>query len=56
MNAIDIETTGTNITVDGSEIDYKVLIKAIEDSGAVVHGIDELVIGSRIIEHVPRKR
>ena len=56
VNEIDIETIGTQITVEGSEIDYKTLIKAIEDSGAAVHSIDELAIGTRIIEHVPRKR
>lgn len=56
VNEIDIETIGTNITVEGSGIDYKALIKAIEDSGAAVHSIDELAIGTHIIEHVPRKR
>ncbi len=56
VNEIDIETIGTNITVEGSEIDYKALIKAIENSGAAVHSIDELAIGTSIIEHVLRKR
>ena len=56
VNEIDIETIGTQITVEGAEIDYKALIKAIENSGAAVHSIDELAFGTRIIEHVPRKR
>lgn len=56
VNEIDVETIGTIITVEGSEIDHKALFKAIEDSGAVVHSIDELAVGTRLIEHVPRKR
>ncbi len=56
VNEIDVETMGTIITVEGSDIDYKALIKAIEGSGAAVHSVDELVVGTRIIEHVPRKR
>ena len=56
VNEIDVETIGTNITVEGAEIDYIALIKAIENSGAAVHSIDELAIGTRIIENVPRKR
>ncbi|GAB3917956.1 hypothetical protein GCM10011575_42300 [Microlunatus endophyticus] len=56
VNEIDVETVGTNITVEGTEIDYDALLEAIELSGAVVHSIDELVVGDRIIEHIPRKR
>lgn len=56
VNEIDVETIGTNITVEGSEIDYAALLQAIESAGAVVHSIDELVVGERLIEHIPRKR
>lgn len=56
VNEIDVETIGTNITVEGSKINYSSLIRAIENSGAVVHSIDELVVGERLIEHIPRKR
>lgn len=56
VNEIDVETVGTNITVEGTGIDYDALLKAIESSGAVVHSIDELVVGDYIIEHIPRKR
>jgi hypothetical protein len=56
VNEIDIETVGTVITVEGDDIDTKGLFKAIENAGAVVHSIDEVVAGSRIVEHVPRVR
>jgi hypothetical protein len=53
---IDIETVGMEITVEGEDIDVEALILAIEESGAAVHSIDEVVVGSRTIERVPRTR
>jgi len=53
---IDTETVGTEVTVEGSDIDYDQLVREIETSGAVVHGIDEIACGSRLIENVQRKR
>lgn len=53
---IDTETVGTEVTVEGSEIDYDQLVRAIEAAGAVVHGIDEIAGGSKLIENVKRKR
>lgn len=53
---IDLETVGLEITVEGESIDAQRLIREIEAVGAAVHSIDELVVGSRIIERVPRTR
>lgn len=53
---IDAETVGMEITVEGENIDYDALVKAINSTGAVVHSTDEIVAGSRIIERVPRVR
>lgn len=53
---IDMETVGMDITVEGDGIDVKALIAAIERSGAAVHSIDELVVGSRVVERVRRTR
>lgn len=53
---IDIETIGTEITVEGDNIDVAALTTAIERAGAAVHSIDEVVVGERIIERVPRVR
>lgn len=53
---IDLETVGLEITVEGDHIDAQLLIGAIEKAGAAVHSIDELVVGERIIERVPRTR
>lgn len=53
---IDLETVGLEVTVEGESIDAPRLIREIEKAGAAVHSIDELVVGSRIVEHVPRSR
>ncbi len=56
VNEIDIETVGTVVTVEGDNIDTDALFRTIERAGAVLHSIDEVVAGSRIVEHVPRVR
>lgn len=56
VSEIDLETVGLEVTVEGENIDAQRLIREIEKAGAAVHSIDELVVGSRIIERVPRTR
>jgi hypothetical protein len=56
VTEIDIETVGTNVTVEGEHLDYDALVKAIESTGAVVHSIDQIVSGKQIVEMVSRKR
>jgi len=56
VTEIDIETVGTEVTVEGEEIDYKALIKSIEKTGAVVHSVDELAVGERLVEQIRRRR
>lgn len=53
---VDQETVGTNITIEGDDLDYDEIVRAIEHSGAVVHSLDQLVCGDRLLEHVPRAR
>jgi uncharacterized protein len=56
VTEIDIETVGMNVTVEGERIDHIKLLGAIEDAGAVVNSIDQVVSGDRLIEGVPRAR
>lgn len=53
---IDIETVGTEVTIEGDNINMRALTEAIEKAGAALHSIDEIVVGDRIIERVPRAR
>lgn len=56
VSEIDLETVGLEVTVEGDSIDATQLIQRIEKAGAAVHSIDEIVVGERIIERVPRTR
>jgi hypothetical protein len=56
VTEIDVETVGTNITIEGEQLDYATLVEAIESTGAVVHSLDQLIAGSRVVEHVKRER
>ncbi|HTV26733.1 MAG TPA: DUF211 domain-containing protein [Xanthobacteraceae bacterium] len=56
VSEVDIETVGTNVTIEGTELDYGEIVGAIENTGAVVHGLDQIATGDRIIENIPRQR
>lgn len=56
VTEIDIETVGTNVTIEGEGLDYDTIVNAIESTGAVVHSIDQIVAGTQIVEWISRKR
>lgn len=56
VTGIDTETVGMDVTIVGNNLDYEVITDAIEKTGAVVHSIDELVAGSRIVDRIKRSR
>jgi hypothetical protein len=55
VNEMDLETMGTEITLEGDEIDYPGLIRTIEQIGCVVHSLDQLVVG-RLVERALLRR
>jgi hypothetical protein len=54
VTEMDMETMGTIITVEGTMINYEALINSIEDIGAVIHSVDEIAVGRRLIESIRR--
>jgi hypothetical protein len=54
VTEIDMETMGTIIVVEGTKINVDQLLSVIEDTGSVVHSIDEVASGSRLIENAKR--
>lgn len=56
VDEVDQETVGTNITIEGEALDYDEIVRVIEQSGAVVHNLDQLVFGDRILENIVRTR
>lgn len=53
---IDIETVGTNVTVEGDDIDVEALFAAIANTGAVLHSVDQVVAGAYLLDGTPRTR
>jgi hypothetical protein len=56
VSDIDVETVGMDVTIEGTGLDYDEIARAIENTGAVVHGIEEIVAGDRIVERVRRAK
>jgi hypothetical protein len=56
VEEIDIETVGMNVSIQGDNMDYDEITKAIESTGAVVHSLDEIAVGDRIIPRIARVR
>jgi len=56
VTEIDVQTVGMDITVEGDHLDMGALVRAIESTGAVVHSIDELAAGERLVEPIARER
>ncbi len=56
VSGIDIETVGMDVTIEGQYLDYDELAKAMQQTGAMVHSIDQIICGQRIVERVKRAR
>lgn len=53
---VDIETLDMSVTIEGENLNYDEIVKAIENTGAVVHGLEQIAVGERLIEPVERAR
>ena len=56
VSEIDLETVGTDVAIEGQNLDYDEIVRAIESSGAVVHSLDQVIAGDRLILLGPRVR
>ncbi|MEM0156377.1 MAG: DUF211 domain-containing protein [Thermoplasmataceae archaeon] len=52
VTEMDMETMGISITVEGNNIDYEELVDSIEKTGSVVHSVDQIAAGKRLIENI----
>ena len=43
---------GVNITLEGKDLNYDKIREAVENYGASIHSIDEVVAGKRLVEEV----
>ncbi len=49
---VDQQTETVKITVEGENLDYEEIKQSIENLGAVIHSIDEIAAGKRLVEEV----
>jgi len=54
VKEIDMETENIIVVIEGHNVDFEEATKLIEEIGGVVHSIDQVVAGERIVE-VPRE-
>ena len=52
LNEIDQETENLKIIVEGPNINFEEISATLEDLGAVIHSIDNVVAGSKLVEDV----
>ncbi|MCD1295117.1 hypothetical protein CUJ83_08915 [Methanocella sp. CWC-04] len=49
---VDSQTENIKITIEGTNIDFDEIEKTIEDMGAVIHSVDEVAAGIKLVEEV----
>ncbi|MGZ5502804.1 MAG: DUF211 domain-containing protein [Halobacteriota archaeon] len=47
---VDQQTENVKITVEGTNVNYSLVIQTIENLGGVVHSVDEIIAGKKIVE------
>ncbi|MEE9173849.1 MAG: DUF211 domain-containing protein [Thermoplasmata archaeon] len=52
LDEVDQETESVKITIEGTNIDYALVEAVIRESGAVVHSVDSVSSGRKIVEEV----
>jgi hypothetical protein len=52
LEEVDAETDSIKITIEGNNINYEAVKKEISDCGAVIHSIDGVSAGMKIVDEV----
>lgn len=47
---VDQQTENVKITIEGTDINYNMVTHVIENLGGVIHSVDEIVAGKKIVE------
>ncbi len=52
LDEVDQETETIKITIEGDDINFEAVVKAIESSGGVIHSIDSVATGKKLVDEV----
>lgn len=57
LEEVDQETESVTITLEGTAVDFERVEQALREAGAVIHSVDEVAVGKKIVEpvRVPQK-
>ena len=50
VREIDVETVTLSMTIEGTDINFKEVEDKLEELGCIIHSIDQVVAGKKIIE------
>ncbi len=50
VQEIDVETVTLSMTIEGSEIDFDAVKEKLEELGCIIHSIDQVVAGAKMVE------
>ena len=54
VNEVDVETLSLTVVIEGDGIDFEAVRRVLEEVGAAIHSIDQVVAGNRMVE-IPRR-
>ncbi|MFX1481665.1 MAG: DUF211 domain-containing protein [Promethearchaeota archaeon] len=52
LKEVDQNTESITITLEGDDLDYDSIKEILEQAGAVIHSVDQVVAGKRFVEEV----
>jgi len=50
VSEIDVDVMEKIAVIEGDGFDFTKIEQAINDAGAVLHGVDQIIVGSRLVE------
>ncbi len=52
LDEVDSETESVRVTIEGTGVDFDKVEEVLRESGAVIHSIDSVAVGKRLVEDV----
>jgi len=52
LEEVDRETESVKITVEGTSIDFEAVEETISDCGAVIHSVDSVSAGKKMVDEI----
>ena len=52
LDEVDQETESVRVTIEGPAIDFEKVEQTLRESGAVIHSVDSVSVGKKLVEDV----